>query len=74
MTSLNYGQARKQIEGTGDDSGPSRLVAGAESRAIVPVEIFVEQNVIFPMRIFLKLLSSTIDGPPTVGVTQEDTR
>jgi len=31
-------QTRKQIEGTGYDSSPSRLMAGAESLSIVPVE------------------------------------
>ena len=37
-----------------DDTGPARLVAGSKARPIVTMEIFVEQDVIFPLRIGLK--------------------
>ena len=43
-----------------DDTGPARLVAGAQARAIGTVEIFVEQDVIFPLRISLKFLCTAV--------------
>jgi hypothetical protein len=53
---------RKQIERTRYGSRPPGLVAGSETRAIVSVEMLVEQNVISPVRIVLKLLCSAVDG------------
>ena len=43
---------------------PAGLMAGAESRAVVAVEIFVEQHVIAEMRIALKFLRAAKDRPP----------
>ena len=34
----------KQMQGPGDDSGPSGLVAGAEPGPVVAVEVFVEEQ------------------------------
>src|SRR5438445_12029607 len=49
-------------------------MARPKPSAVVPMEIFVEQNIIFPVLIFLKLLGSAIDGPPTIGIAEENTR
>ena len=51
----------KQIKGARDDSCPSGLMAGSEPGAIVPVEVFVEENVIPPVGIFLELLGASVD-------------
>src|SRR5262245_16796589 len=55
-----------------DDTGPARLVAGSEARAIVAVEIFIEQDVIFPLWIGLKFLRTSIHRPPARPVSQKD--
>ena len=47
-----------------DDAGPARLVAGSQTRAVVSVEIFVEQDVILPLRIGLKFLRASVHRPP----------
>src|SRR5262245_15266977 len=44
---------REQVHATGDDAGPSRLVARAEPGAVVAVEVLVEQHEIAPVRILL---------------------
>ena len=33
----------KNVDETGDDPGPSRLMAGADSGAVVAMEVFIEQ-------------------------------
>src|SRR5262245_57590048 len=55
-----------------DDTGPARLVAGAQARAIVTMEIFVEQEVIFPLRIGLKFLRPAVHRPPARPIAQKD--
>src|SRR5580704_12426253 len=45
----------EQIERPRDGSCPSRLVARPKASSVVTVEILVEQNVILPVRVFLKL-------------------
>jgi hypothetical protein len=74
LESMGRFHACKHIEYSRYDPSPSSLMAGSEPCAVVPVEIFVEKNVILPMLIFLKLLSSAIDGPPPVGITYENGR
>ena len=46
-----------------DGPGPARLVARADSRPCVPVEIFIEQGIIPPMGIFLEFSGSPVHGP-----------
>ena len=67
-------QTCKQIERPRYDSGPSGLVAGPKPGAVVPVEILVEQNVVSPVRVFLKLLGSVIDGALAVRIAPKDAR
>jgi hypothetical protein len=64
----------KQIEGTCDQPCPTDLVAGSKTRTAIPMEVLVKKNVISPMRIFLKLLSSAVDWPFAAGVAEKDTR
>src|SRR5947209_338942 len=65
-------RCREQMHRPGDDAGPTRLVTGAEARAVVAVEVFVELNEIAPVRIGLKLLGPPIDRPFPSLVAQED--
>src|SRR5882672_2642066 len=51
---------------------PSRLVAGSQPGAVVTVKIFVEQDQIAPMRIFLELGRAAINRPLSVGIAQEN--
>src|SRR6266567_8627154 len=52
-------------------AGPSRLVARAQPRPVVSVEVLVEQEVIAPVGIGLELLGPTVDGPPTALIAKE---
>src|SRR4029077_3616192 len=64
----------EHIKSASDYSSPSGLVAGAQSGAVIAVEILVEQDVVFPVRIFLELLGTAIDGPLAVGIAEKDAR
>src|SRR3954470_7239040 len=55
-----------------DDSRPPGLMARPETRAVVAVEVLVEQEQIAPVRIGLKLRRSSVDGAMSVAVAQED--
>src|SRR5512145_675564 len=63
---------REQVHDPGDDSRPSGLVARSETGPVVTVEVLVEQEVVAPVRVLLKLLRPAVDGPPTMAVSQED--
>ena len=56
----------KQVEQGRDQTGPSRLMAGAEPRAVVTVEVLVKQDQIAPMRIVLELGGAAVNRPPPV--------
>jgi hypothetical protein len=70
--SLLRRESRKEMCQAGDNACPSRLVAGAEAGPVIAVEVFVKQQAIAPMRIFLKLSGSSIDGAAAIFVSQED--
>lgn len=53
----------------GHQGRPSGLMAGAQSRAVVAVEIFVKRDVIAEMWIGLELLSPAEDRTPPVFVS-----
>ena len=42
------------VDQLGDQGGPSGLVAGAQARAVVAVEVFIKRNVVAPVGIGLK--------------------
>src|SRR5208337_5294740 len=52
--------------------GPSGLVAGADPRAVVAMEILEEQETVAPVRICLKSFRSSIHWSPPGFVTEED--
>src|SRR5215510_11295605 len=49
-------------------------MARANARAVVPVEVFVKQRQIAPMRIALKLFRAAVNRSAPVFAAQEDTR
>ena len=53
--------AGKQIHRAGYNTGPPSLVTGPEPCPVVAMKILVEQNVIFPVRIFLELARASGD-------------
>src|SRR6266481_6101227 len=54
------------------ESGPTRLVAGTETRTIVAMEILLEEEVVAPVRIALECVGATVDRPPALVVPQID--
>src|SRR5271166_5543350 len=52
--------------------GPPRLMTGADTGAVVAMKVFVEQQVIPPVRIALELLGSPEHRPPAGLVAQKD--
>ena len=44
------------------ETGPTGLVTGTDSGAIVAMEVFVEQDQISPIRVLLELFATAIDG------------
>ena len=53
-----------ELDELGDESGPARLVTGAQPGAVVAVEVLVEEDVVAPMRIGLELLAAAVDRAP----------
>src|SRR5262249_1710393 len=51
---------------------PSRLVTRPQSCAVIAMEVFMEQNVVAPVRVGLELLGAAVDRPRAFFVTQED--
>ena len=51
------------VDQHGHQAGPARLVAGAQSRTVVAVEIFVKEDVIAPVGITLEHLNAAVNRP-----------
>src|SRR5437773_10573652 len=62
----------KYMHGAGDDARPSRLVARAEAGPVVAVEVFVEQEIVAPVRVRVTPARSPLYGRPALAVPQED--
>ena len=56
------------------DARPPGLVTRTEAGPIVAVEVFVEEDVVPPVRILLKLLGAAVHRPASAAVAQEDPR
>src|SRR5438105_2255891 len=56
---------------SGNPASPPGLMAGPDTGAVVSVEIFVEQDVIAPVRIVLEPLAASIHGAASAAVTEE---
>src|SRR5436305_1553476 len=51
---------------------PPRLVVGPEPRAVVTMEVLVEQHVVPPQRVALKSLGSAIDRPSSIVAAKKN--
>ena len=56
----------------GHEASPAGLVARAQSRPVVAVKVFIEEEMVAPMRIGLELLRATIDRTLPLFIPQED--
>src|SRR5262249_165868 len=65
-------QAPDQIQFFGDEAGPSGLVAGADTRAVVTMEVFVKQKIIAEVGIRLELFDSAENGSTPVVIAQKN--
>src|SRR5215813_14034478 len=63
---------RQLADEVGDQSGPAGLVGCATAAAIVAVEVFMEQDVVFEMRVGLKFFVAAENRTSPVGTAQED--
>src|SRR5215471_7911693 len=57
---------RERLDRPRHQPSPAGLMAGADTGAIVTVEIFVEENQITPVRIILELCSVAVHRTPAV--------
>src|SRR5271167_5173961 len=55
-----------------DHAGPTGLMTGPEARAVIAVEVLVEQDVILPVGIGLEFLRASVHRPPAGFIPQED--
>src|SRR5260370_13534584 len=62
---------RKHMHDPGDDPGPSGLVACSEAGPVVTMEVLVEEEVVAPVCVLLKLARSPVDRPPAILVPQK---
>jgi hypothetical protein len=47
-------------------------MAGPKPRSVIAVKVFVEQNIVSPVWISLKLLASSVDRMAPIRVAQEN--
>src|SRR5262245_39081605 len=58
----------EQVHRTRDDAGPAGLMTRSETRSVVAMKIFVEEDQITPMGIILELSSVSVDGSSSFAV------
>src|SRR5262249_42491138 len=64
--------SREYVHHSRDHAGPAGLMARAEARPIVALEVLVEQGPAPPVRVLLELPSASVHRPPPLLVSQED--
>ena len=64
----------KQLNEPRYDTGPTGLMAGAETRTIVAMKVFVEQNIVLPVRIALKFAGTAEHRALPFFISEEDAR
>src|SRR5271170_4265991 len=65
-------KASEKLDKLCDHSGPSCLVAGPQTRPVIAMEVFVEQDVVLPLGISLEPLRTSVHRPPAGFIPQED--
>ena len=69
---LPRAETSREFDKGGHETGPARLMAGADAGAGVPVKVLVEEHVVPPVRVGLELLCVPEYGSAPVLVAQED--
>src|SRR4051812_46902562 len=67
-------QSAEQANQRRDKPGPAGLMACSDSRAVVPMKVFIEENTIAPVRVFLKFRRSSINRSLSRFIAQEYAR
>src|SRR5262249_43574127 len=67
-------QVFKDFDQCRDHTGPSGLMASTNPRSVVAMKVLVKQQVISPVGIILKLLSSAEHRSSAISVVQKDAR
>src|SRR5215831_4717004 len=62
----------EKVHHAGDETSPACLVTGAQAGPVVAMEVLVEEHEIAPMRILLEFSGATVNRPPSLAVSQED--
>ena len=68
---LSFARLAALLHQFGDNAGPSRLMASADSGARVSVKVFVEQDQIAPVRISLEFFEIAEDRPAAFIVSKK---
>jgi hypothetical protein len=61
----------EQLDQRRDEPRPAGLVRGAQSGAVVAVEVLVEQDEVAPVRVGLELLRAAVDRAAPVAIDEE---
>lgn len=72
LKSLPGIEKSKELDDLGHKPGPAGLVARAEPGTIVAVKVFVEQDKFAPVRVGLEFRRVSVNGPPPMLITQEN--
>src|SRR5262245_29271388 len=64
----------EELDAHGHESRPAGLMAGPRSGAVITMKVLIEEEVVAPMGVGLKLLGPPVDGPATAFITQKDAR
>src|SRR5689334_20817680 len=62
----------EQLDQARDHPRPAGLVTRSETRAVVAVEVLVEEQVVAPVRVALELLGASENRPAPLLVARED--
>jgi hypothetical protein len=63
---------REHMYRPGDEPGPSGLVASTEPRPVVAMKILVEQNVVAPVFVLLKLARPAVNRSPAIVISKKN--
>ena len=61
-------QQSEKLNGFCNEPCPSGLMTGTKPGAVIAVEVFIEEDVVAPVRIALELLGTTVDGSKSLLV------
>jgi hypothetical protein len=71
LAALLLGHGGRKLDHFPDKAGPTGLVTGSKARAVVSMEVFVEEDVVLPVRIGLEFLRTAVHGAAARLISQE---